>query len=43
MSMEPAAWQFVQLPAGLEVRDSELLFKRIDKKVIDAELEKLEK
>lgn len=43
LSIGSTSWEFVEIPAGLEIKDSGLLFQRIDKRVIEEEREKLEK
>jgi len=37
LSMEFAAWKFIEIPAGLELGAVDILFERIDKKVIQEE------
>jgi len=37
LKIEKVAWQYVQVPAGLELGTVEILFERIDKKIIQEE------
>lgn len=41
LKIEKAAWQYVEVPAGLELGQVEILFERIDKNVIQEEEAKL--
>lgn len=43
LSIRSTSWEFVEIPAGLEIKEPELLFRRIDKRMIEEEREKLEK
>lgn len=42
LSIKSPSWQYVIIPAGREIKEAGLLFQRIDKKLIDEELRKLQ-
>lgn len=43
LQMKDLSWNYVEVPKGIEIKEVEILFERLDEEVIEEELERLKK